>query len=53
MTQVSRLGDWEKAADAINRNHGEKLGLEGKNDECFFSQIEFEMMTNNLGGGTK
>lgn len=31
----------------------EKLGLEGKNDECVFSQIECEMMTNNLGGGIR
>lgn len=34
------------------QNQGERLGLEGKNDDCIFLQIEVEVMTNHLGGDT-
>ena len=30
----------------------EKLDLEGENDDCFFLQTEFEVMTNHGGGDT-
>lgn len=34
------------------QNQGERLGLEGKNDDCIFLQIEVEVMTNHLRGDT-
>lgn len=42
MTQVSRLGDWEKAADAINRNAeilGRSWALRGKMMNAFFHRL--------------
>ena len=55
--RVSRLGDWEKAADAINRNtetRERSWTLKKKKKRWpHFSQIEFEVMTNHLDGDTE